>query len=65
MADFQFALVPASQSPVIVEMFRQTISISADDKPAARDLVSRAFPDGVDLIGEWFVEVGSLREVPK
>ena len=56
MSTFTLTLVPASQSPVIRDMFRQRREIVAPDIRSAKRLVKEAFPDGFDLTGEWQVE---------
>lgn len=63
MPQFQYALIPCTASPVIRDMFRQVKSLSAVSLKDAKAILAEAFPDGMDLTGEWLVEHNSIRQV--
>jgi hypothetical protein len=56
LKNFAVTLVPCTCSPVIREMFRQRKTFKAQNLREAKALVNKAYPDGADLSGEWFVE---------
>jgi len=45
-------------------MHRRTIYIEADNLRSAKAIVAQAFPDGLDLAGEWSVEPETLKAKP-
>ena len=61
---YRFCVIPCSMSPLIRDMHRRTIYIEADSLRSAKAIVAQAFPDGLDLAGEWSVEPETLKAKP-
>ncbi len=61
---YRFCVIPCSMSPLIRDMHRRTIDIEADSLRGAKAIVAQAFPDGLDLTGEWSVEPETLKARP-